>query len=194
MKKLVFGIGINDNKYPAEIDRKPVREYSLWHSMLARCYSETYLKYKPTYRGCTVCENFKSYSYFYEWVNRQVGGSDSGFHLDKDILFKGNKLYSEDTCVFVPIELNGLMTKHQAARGEYPLGVSYNKQWSKFKATVYKNGKNHFLGYFTDPIAAFSAYKLAKEDHIKSVALKYKGLVDHRVYAALLNYKVEITD
>ncbi|MGD4642034.1 hypothetical protein QT746_22385, partial [Xanthomonas citri pv. citri] len=101
----VYGVGVLGTKYPSKINGVLTKEYDLWCSMLKRCYSATYQKQRPTYDGCEVSENFKSYEYFYEWCNSQVGfdneGNGNPFHLDKDLLIKGNKVYSENTCVFI---------------------------------------------------------------------------------------------
>ena len=127
-------------------------------------------------------------------VSQMRGYGLSGWHLDKDILQKGNKLYSKETCCFVPAEVNLLLIKSDKARGEWPVGVYFNKRDGKFMARLKINGKVKFLGYFTSPEDAFFAYKLAKEAQIKVVAEKWKDQLDERVYQALLNYTVEITD
>ena len=51
-----------------------------------------------------------------------------------------------------------------------------------------------YLGAYDCPTKAFLVYKDAKEAFIKEVANKWKGKIDPRVYEALLNYQVEITD
>ena len=97
----VYGIGILGTKYPIKVSGVKTKEYMLWQSMLERCYSDAFKKKRPTYEGCEVGDNFKSYEYFYEWCHKQIGFGDSGWHLDKDLLIKGNKVYSENTCVFL---------------------------------------------------------------------------------------------
>ena len=117
-----------------------------------------------------------------------------GWQLDKDILVKGNKLYSKDTCCFVPSEVNNLLIKRDNFRGEYPVGVHFDKYAGKFKAQLAINGKVKFLGRFNTPEEAFQAYKLAKEVQIKVVANKWKHLLDERVFQALMAYEVAIDD
>ena len=117
----VFGVGIIGAKYPITINGVKTKEYVLWKGMLQRCYSDTQY---PTYEGCEVSDNFKSFEYFYEWCNKQIGSGNEGWHLDKDLLVKGNKVYSEDTCVFIPKEINMVLTKSTASRGEYLIGVN----------------------------------------------------------------------
>ena len=143
---------------------------------------------------------FKSYSFFYKWCNRQIGFKNKDennryWHLDKDLLLKGNKLYGEDTCVFLPSNINVLLTKRANARGSYPIGVSCSNKANKFKAQCNNgHGKIDHVGYFNTQEEAFRAYKKFKECLIKKIANEYKHLLDYRAYQALLNYQVEITD
>ena len=191
----VFGVGVVGTKYPSMINGVQTKEYELWKSMLRRCYSDKYQKKYPTYEGCEVSNKFKSYEHFYEWCNKQIGFDNDGFHLDKDLLIKGNKVYSEDSCVFIPQEINTLLTKSTSSRGEHLIGVCWHKARKAFMAQVGKGkGKLKHLGYFTTEIEAFNAYKQTKEAFVKEQANKYKSRIDPRAYEALMKYKVEITD
>ena len=191
----VFGVGIVGTKYLITVEGVKTKEYALWYGMLARCYSDGFKKKNPTYEGCEVSGKFKNYEYFYEWCHKQVGFGNDGFELDKDLLVKGNKVYSESTCVFLPKEVNSLLTKCVASRGEYLIGVCWHKRDKAFIARLGKNkGKREHLGYFKTEIEAFNAYKQAKEAHIKEVADKYKDVIDPRAYKALMNYQVNIDD
>ena len=191
----VYGVGITGTKYPSRVNGVKIKEYTLWNHMLERCYSDTYQKKHPTYIGCEVSNNFLHYEYFYEWCQKQVGFGKCGFQLDKDLLTKGNKVYSEDSCVFIPSEINTVLIKSTASRGEYLIGVSWHNTKKAFVAQVGKSkGKQEHLGCFKTEIEAFNAYKEAKESFVKEQAEKWKGKIDNRAYHALINYKVEITD
>ena len=191
----VCGVGIIGNKYPSTINGVHTKEYTLWADMLRRCYSTTFKKKYPTYEGCEVSEKFKSYEYFYEWCNKQVGFSNKDWHLDKDLLIKGNKVYSENTSVFIPSEINSLLIKREALRGEHLIGVHWCNTKKAFVAMVRKNKrKSEWLGYFKTEIEAFNTYKQAKESFVKEQANKWKSQIDPRAYEALMNYTVEITD
>ena len=195
----VYGIGVVGTKYPSRVNGFLTKECALWYSMLQRCYSDDFKKKRPTYEGCEVSDKFKSYEYFYEWCNKQIGFDNDGngfpFQLDKDLLTKGNKVYSEDSCVFIPSEINLLLINNTASRGEHLIGVYWNKTNKAFKAQVGKNkGKQEHLGYFKTEIEAFKAYKIAKESFVKEQADKFKSQIDERAYNALMNYTVEITD
>ena len=191
----VCGVGILGTKYPSKVNGRNIKEYGLWQNMLVRCYSDNSKKKRPTYEGCEVSDKFKSYEYFYEWCHSQIGFGVEGFELDKDLLIKGNKVYSETTCVFLPSEINSLLTKRTASRGEYLIGVCWHKRDKVFMATVSKNkGKQEHLGYFKTEIEAFNAYKQAKEVFIKEQANVWKDKIDGRAYEALMNYTVDIND
>ena len=192
MIRLVFGVGFNDGKYPAKVNGKTIKEYNLWCGLLERCYCPKLQKKRPTYIGCLVSENFKSYSYFYDWVQKQIGFGEKGFQLDKDLIFKGNKLYSEETCLFLPSELNSLLTTRKAARGILPVGVSANG--NGFQAETHHGTNSPYIGRFNTPELAFQAYKQVKEAFIKRQAEKWKNFIDPRAYEALMCYEVLITD
>lgn len=168
--------------------------YRAWVGMIERCYSDSKPSYQKTYAGCTVADNFKYFPYFKDWCNNQIGFGNKGWQLDKDILVKGNKVYGEDTCCFVPPAINGLLIKSNKTRGCNPIGVSFQKSLKKFSSLVRIKGKQRVLGYYDSSEEAFYAYKAAKEAYIKEVVNEWKEQIDPRVYEALMNYQVEITD
>jgi len=193
---LVAGVGTKGMKYSAKVDGKHTREYKLWNSMLQRCYSKRYQERYPAYIGTTCSENFKSYEYFYEWCQTQVGlnaKDEKGryWHLDKDILIQNNKVYSEDTCVFVPPRINLLFVKCGRVIGDFPAGVCWDNRVNKFFAQCSDGGgKSKPLGFFVSKEEAFSVYKSFKESLVKSIALTYKDKVDKRVYQAMSCWEV----
>lgn len=199
---LIYGVGVYETGkykgYDSLCGSKNgmTKEYSLWVGMLQRCYSD-YQKdgRNSTYAECTVSDNFKNFQYFAEWCNSQIGFNCKDYHLDKDLLIKGNKVYSEDTCVFVPKELNMLFNKKKKQRGSYPIGVSFHKRDRHYAATVsVGKGRCKLIGQFDSPDEAYIAYKLEKERIVKAAAEYWKEHIDIRVYVALMNYEVEITD
>ena len=191
----VHGVGIVGTKYPIRVNGVITKEYILWKTMLQRCYSDTSKKKSPTCEGCEVSDKFKSYEYFYGWCYKQVGFSNQGWHLDKDLLIKGNKVYSEGTCVFIPAEINSLLVKSDKKRGKHLIGVYWCKKGKAFKAQVSRNkGESEHLGSFKTELEAFKAYKIAKESFVKEQANKWKSQIDGRAYEALMKYTVDITD
>ena len=198
--RLVRGIGIKGDKYSSWNGKEILKEYSLWNDMLFRCTEECWAK-QQTYFGVTCSENFKSYTFFYEWCNRQIGfksRDDKGryWQLDKDVLFKNSKIYSEDTCAFVPARINSMLIKVAARRGEWPIGVYWSKKGNgSFNSYCSdSHSKVRHLGCFSTPQEAFQAYKTYKESLIKEVANEYKEMLDYRVYEALMNYEVNEND
>ena len=174
---------------------KKVKEYVLWQNMLKRCFSEKLQTRCPTYKGCNVSDNFLHYSFFYDWCHNQIGFGkvdEKGcyWHLDKDLLFVDNKTYSETTCVFVPQEINKFFNEYGNARGEYPLGVCFDKASGRFKTQCWVNGKQEYLGLFDTPEEAFAAYKPFKEALCKQLALKWESEIDTRLFNAMMNWQV----
>lgn len=159
--KLVYGVGINDANYVTQptIDGKKVicPFYIRWTSMLKRCHSAKYQAKFPTYVGCSVAEEWLTFSNFRKWMVEQDWKDKQ---LDKDLLIEGNKSYSPETCAFVCRALNQLLTDSAAIRGELPIGVS--KRRKKYEARVNKDGKRIYLGTFNTPEEAHAAWKKAK--------------------------------
>ena len=137
----VYGVGIFGTKYSSILMSLLQKEYELLTHMLQRCYSTSLKKKSPTHEGCEVSDNFKSYEYFYEWRHSQVGFGIEGFELDKELLIKCNKVYSESTCAFLPKEINSVLTKSTAIRGEYLIGTHWSSSNKAFVARVRKNKK-----------------------------------------------------
>ena len=191
LRASIFGVGIIGEE-PSCIDGKELREYILWTGVLERCYCpRAQSTNSKAYIGCSVSDNFRYYPYFKEWCNRQIGFDQDGWHLDKDILVKGNKIYSEDVCVFVPHRINSLLLTNESKRGEHPIGVTFDKRNSKFRVCINKYGKNSHVGHYRTIGEASLAYKDAKEMYVKEVATSYRDQIDPRVYKALMVWEVE---
>lgn len=182
--------------HPSSIGGVHTHAYRVWNDMMNRCNAIKKKRKQETYAGCTVCVEWMNFQNFAEWYNKNYYEIDGCMMcLDKDILVKGNKVYSPETCCFVPQHINNLFVKGNAIRGNYPIGVGYHKNSKKFRAYIKMGtGKAKHIGYFNDVESAFKAYKEHKENYIKEIAEKYKGYLPNKVYCALLNYKVEITD
>ena len=193
-RSLVYGVGVNDWDGKVLVDGKMIWEYDLWNGMLRRSYDEKFKQKYPTYKDVTCSKEWLLMTSFIDDVSKMKGYDLDGWDLDKDILQKGNKLYSKDTCCFVPHEVNMLLIKRDNHRGEWPVGVHFYKASGKFEAYLTINGKQKHLGYFTTADEAFQAYKLAKEAHIKVVAQKWQHQLDERVFQALMAYEVVVDD
>lgn len=196
----VFRFGKIGQKYPVSINKKAIKEYDAWRSILIRCFDEREKEKHHTYRNATCCEEWLLYENFYEWLHSQ-NNFDKWLNgrlwaIDKDILIKGNKVYAPNTCCLVPDNVNKLFTKSDSARGNLLIGV--RRCGDKFQARC-KNpfiGQLEHLGTYSIIEDAFSAYKKRKEEIIKLVAKDEfnKGNIIKECYDAMINYKVEITD
>lgn len=170
------------------------KEYQLWNNMINRCYNEALRDKLLSYVDCSVSDEWKYLSKFKEWCNGQIGFDNEGWNLDKDILRKGDKIYSPDTCCFVPPEINCALPISTSVRGSLPVGVIHSSNKTRYRARIQRGNKWESLGTYDTPEEAFYAYKPVKEAHIKSLANKWKDQIDPRVYNALMKYQVEITD
>lgn len=197
LKHPIFGVGICDVEYSViQEDGKVMLSYYTWRDMLRRCYSQSFQNKEPSYKDCMVCNDWLFYSNFKKWFDNPLNGYKDGYCLDKDILIKGNKIYSPETCCFVPREVNSLLTNRKNHRGKYPIGVTEATRTNNYESAFYKNGKRVHIGTFKTTKEAFFAYKQAKEAYIKEVAQKYyeQGKITERVYQALLRYEIDIND
>lgn len=200
-EKSVYDVGyIGEGEYKVNKNGKNTRVYDIWKGMLRRCYDEKSLKRNPTYKDCKVSNewlNFQNFAKWYEENYYKVEGET--MCLDKDILVKHNKIYSPETCVFVPQAINKLFTKRDNDRGESVIGTSLRKN-GKYRVRCNminpKTGKfkSEYLGTYDTQEKAFEIYKYYKEKNIKVVADYYKDLIPTILYDALYNYEVEITD
>ena len=195
----VFGVGYLGNEKTKDENGNTIKSYVVWKHMLERCYYDKYQKKEPTYKDCTVCEEWLNYSDFKKWYDENYYEIENQtMNLDKDILVKGNKTYSPETCVFVPQNINTLFIKSNKTRGKYPIGVCFRKDRNKYQVNcnTFYNGKSQYknLGLYNTIDEAFNAYKQFKEADIKQMADYYKENIPNKLYEAMYNYKVEITD
>ena len=177
-------------------------EYQKWQGMLQRCFDNKLKERNPTYKDVTCCNRWLCYANFLEDLEilkqEYNWDDDIKLNLDKDILNKNNKIYSLENCVLVPDWINLLFIKNDANRGDYPIGVCYDKQRKKYRAHCNINGKLISLGLYSTIEEAFNAYKQAKEQEIKRVANEYvlKGFItkNSRLYNAMMGYQIKIDD
>lgn len=88
------------------------RIYNLWYQMLRRCYdAEQHKRTRgSSYSDCEVSDRWMILSHFERDIKHLKGYknwiSGRGYCLDKDTKIAGNKVYSRETCCFIPIEEN----------------------------------------------------------------------------------------
>ncbi len=202
MKKLVYGVGVNDLPYRTQVKEwvtkdggKRIREivficeyYTAWTNMLQRCYSEKFLESNPSYIGTSVCSEWVYATAFKKWMEQQDWRDKC---LDKDIIAPGSKLYSPETSAFVLPATNTFVTACDASRGSYPTGVSLFKRTGKYRAQCrnpFSEERGH-LGYFSTPEEAHEAWRKRKHELAQLVAATES---DTRVVEALKKrYSIE---
>lgn len=176
-KRLTYGIGVNDADYVVEkreetgyVGGKRKKKlvwacpyFQTWKNMLKRCYSTKFQEHNKTYVGCTISEEWHTFSNFKVWMETQ---DFEGLQLDKDLLVVGNKVYSPETCVFVTEMVNKFTSDRGASRGEWLVGASWHKQTKKFESNCrnpFTKKKEH-LGLFTCEQAAHEAWLKRKNE------------------------------
>lgn len=192
----VYGVGfIGEGSFLSTIGNANTPEYEAWRGVIRRCYDPASLVKHPSYTGCTVCPEWHNFQVFAEWYTKQPGYAER-LALDKDLTILGSRIYSPETCSLIPMAVNSLLTGGgKRVRGDFPIGVHWCNTKLTFVAQIHSGGKaQKFLGYHACPKAAFSAYKVAKESHVKEVAAKYKHEISETIYNNLMTYSVSITD
>ena len=195
-EKRTYCVGyIGVGKYNPYENGKRTKCYDAWTQMMRRCYDNKLKEKYPTYKECRVCKEWNNFQTFAEWYNDNYYEIPNDFMcLDKDILFKGNKIYSPETCVFASNEINSLFTKSNKYRGVLPIGVYYSKRDNVYVSRCSFGNELKHLGCFDTPQEAFQVYKEFKEKYVKEVADKYKEYIPKKLYEAMYDYKVEIDD
>lgn len=212
----LYGVGRIGNKYPVSIDCKPTKEYTVWQGILRRCCDVGFKDKNPTYKNVTCCNEWFLFENFYKWLHEQENfekwssGDKWGWAVDKDILIKGNKIYSPETCCLVPQNVNQLFKKKYVECDDLSISISFQISLSKIGNEFqikyhnpFTNKIEHFSSYkeieqlhqvFKEQ--AFHTYKSHKENSIKQIAQEEydKGNITKQCYEAMMNYEVEITD
>lgn len=186
-KNKVWGIGIyKDGVYTSRINGIRTKEYIAWGAMLQRCYDPRLHKRHPNYKDCTVCDEWLNFQNFAKWFDENY--IENG-QLDKDLLVKGNKIYSPENCCIIPQEINLALIK-PIDRRELPLGVY--RHHHKFVSHIKVDKVSKYIGIFDKIEDAANCYKKAKEKQLLDLALKYKQNISDKVFKSLSNYQLEI--
>lgn len=180
-KSKLYGVGIND----LYLTQKSTL-YSVWKGMLERCYKSN-TKYH-SYQDCYVCEEWHKLSGFRKFFDDNY---IEGFALDKDFLFPGNKVYSPNTCIFIPKEINSLLIRCGRYKNGNLHGVNFNRKLGKYVANVScsKTGKRIHIGVYNTKEEAEKAYILKKSEIIRNIADKYKDVMPEFTYRTIITHK-----
>lgn len=173
------------------------RVKDLHTNLISRCYDQRYLTRNPNYVGCVVSEEFLTFENFKENIvrvnNFGVWATTDGWQLDKD-LFSDSKVYSVETCCFLPKKLNVIFQgggqkkntdlPNGVVRGKARRSVSYIAQ-----CTGVGKGSNRHVGTYYTVQEAFDAYVKAKKHLIASITFDYFSQLDDETIDKLLEYK-----
>lgn len=183
----ICGFGINDipelTFYKTEEGKTElIQAYKTWTGIIDRCYRPGHeVKFKA-YADCSVCKEWKYFSNFKKWFDENY---IEGFDIDKDILIKGNKVYSPEACCFVPRVINLIFAKNKTRKSNLPRGVKYKKYGNRYSAEISIDNKNKLIGYFKDVDSAAEAYNQARKEYISEIADRYKNVLKPEVSKAL---------
>lgn len=188
----IYGVGIVGERSTVNEDGKRLKEYVAWVGMLQRIYRDN------AYKDCSICKEWLFFENFYNWLHSQPNFdkwlNNKKWDIDKDILIKGNKVYSPDTCCLVPSYINTLFIKSNKARNSLPIGV--RRSGNKYIAICNNLNSRIYLGTYDNLNDAFCAYKEYKEKLIKNIAQEQynNNNITKQCYESMMNYRVEITD
>lgn len=188
--KTACGVGyVGEGKYLTKENGRSTKLYSCWVHMLERCYYEKNQNLHQSYYGiCSVCDEWMNFQVFAKWYEENYYEIGERLHLDKDILYPGNKIYSPDTCLLVPQRINELFAYKPKNTG-LPVGIRKNSN-DKYGARYCK----YSLGTYDTLEEAYEKYAEKKEEIIKQIAEQYKNRIPKKIYNALLSYKVDINN
>lgn len=172
--------------FVGEGDYRPITHnkiYDVWRDMLRRCYTPSSTRTAKDYAGCTVCKHWHNFQNFAKWADNRYSAD---LRLDKDLLVLGNKIYSPETCVFVPVEINSFFT------GGLKRGIHYNNLKGAWIAQcqdgeVCSTGKKKqtYLGCFKDEQEALLAYKSFKKEKLSKLVVSYKDLLPEQLVSSM---------
>lgn len=203
-KRGTFGVGYlgygrfipGEKRIPHGCERMPHNLWRAWVRMLERCVGDRVKN--PSYEGCTFDESWVNCQSFIEWGILQKGhdrleSNGKTWQLDKDILVNGNRVYSPETCVFVPNEINTHFKDVEKGKDGYygvneiePKHPNAKRGWVARCCNVKK--EREYLGFYDNPTDAYIAYRTRKIEVMSDLADKWKGEVDERVINSLQNF------
>jgi hypothetical protein len=169
--------------------------YEVWRGMISRCYNEEKQKEYPTYIKCLVCDEWHNYQIFAKWYeDNYYNVLGEKMQLDKDILIKGNKIYSPDTCIIVPSYINSLFRIYNIERNKVHIGITESRRKNgtgitiRYRPTIWKNGDLVYLGSYKTKNEAIDKYIMEKNRYFLEVSNRYKEYIPEKLYLAMINY------
>lgn len=154
------------------------RSYKLWQSMRHR------LMDREEYKDVTMCAEWETYEGFLEWFNSSEFSNcrdelGNFYFLDKDVLGGQRRLYSPETCAFIPQQLNNMFKRKISSM---KAGVQYLSGKAKpYRAYINYNRKHIHLGYYLTEDEAHSKFLEARKECLKNFIEVHSGRLDERV-------------
>lgn len=149
------------------INSKHKHLYSVWKSMINRCYNINNNRYNDYgAKGVIVCDRWLCFEYFeIDAVNLpgyqdMINNPNIKYNIDKDILQQGisynQKIYSPETCIWIPMSINSIQVaidnKHK--RSSIYHNVCKCKD-NNYKARIKNKYTGTIIAYnYTNEIAA----------------------------------------
>lgn len=188
-KPTIYGVGyIGEGSYSKDSSVEMKLIYRVWYDMIMRCYCKDLIVKRPTYKDCSVCSEWHNFQNFADWYfNHEFYGF--GYELDKDLLVKGNKTYSPETCCLIPAILNVVLQENIAKKSPLPQGV-HKHSGSGYITRLTTQDYGNIYKRFSSIEEASMFYKKMKKKDLISRAEKWKYLVAVDVYESLLNFEV----
>lgn len=184
----VYSVGCIGEFPPIKNPKNGKVLYEVWRGMLRRCYYMADYNKNTSYKNTTVCEEWLNFSNFHKWaIEKYFDGSV----LDKDMfqLKLENKVYSPETCIFLPQKINNFIISKFKTKTPYFRDGRY-----EVRGVEFLSDKSIALGCFTD---LSEARKHILNFEKIQVGLVIDYLVDLNIYdenccSKLLKLKSEI--
>ncbi len=178
----VKGVGyIGEGRFYCRDGKNYKPEYEIWNGVLKRCYDQKFQTKHKTYVGCSVEDSWLNFQNFAEWYTSQPNYGDKQYHLDKDLVVLGNKIYSAETCRLIPQEINSLFTgSSNTNKGVHFCNTKrmWIAQCHKGELTSKGNPKQSYLGAYKTELEARKAYAVCKTEKAEELIEKYKDSLD----------------
>lgn len=177
--KTIFGIGylgLSDGMWDTN---KPKAEYNTWKNMVERCCVEnTKGKFSQKYDKVSCCKEWLCYQTFAEWYKKHIYdvGSER-LHLDKDIKYKGNTIYSPYHCIFVPQSINEQFKESSGRKKTVDADLPYTIRRTKTNTNRYEvSFRGKYLGTYDTVEECINIYLERKRNYILELVNKYENM------------------
>lgn len=177
--KSIFGIGyIGDGKYMTQVDGKKQLVYQVWVSMIERCCVEEKRDKHKAYEKSELCLEWHNYQNFAEWFeNNSYDIGNERLHLDKDIMYKGNTIYSPYHCILVPQIINEQFKSHSGREKKIDTDLPYTIRRTATGYSATYRGKT--LGIYKTVDECISVYLSKKKEYLNELVDRYDTMPNY---------------